>query len=447
VTRRYGWLIGVLVGILLAPVALPGQSGPVRAVLFYSPTCPHCHTVIRDVLPRVFAQFGGEPQFHQGAAAHLLSNGQLEVLLVDGSHPDGFALYQSSTEALRIPPDRIGVPRLVCGDSVLVGSEEIPAYFPDLVSRGLAAGGIGWPAVGGDLASVFPPGYAAAPALPPSAPRDTATGKVGSDSARGAIAEEPRPAEPATTDAVTRTPNPTPEPAAAPPAPRTETSGTPAESAAPAPVPAVVPPEVLAPRAESGGTLVRTLRADPVGGSLALALLGGMIACLAWAPRRSRPLASRAATVAVPLLVAAGVAIAGYLGYVEASGAAAVCGPVGDCNAVQHSPYARPLGVPVALVGLGGYLLVLAAWLAARRAGGPSRARAFGLAFLLAVGGTLASVVLTFLEPFVIGAVCAWCLGSAVVMTALMWVLAGQAREARAAPVARHEAAARPSAA
>jgi uncharacterized membrane protein len=109
-----------------------------------------------------------------------------------------------------------------------------------------------------------------------------------------------------------------------------------------------------------------------------------------------------------------------------------VCGPVGDCNVVQHSRYARPLGVPVALVGLGGYLLVLIAWLVARRGRGPARARALAIASLLAVGGTVASAILTFLEPFVIGAVCAWCLGSAVVMTALMWVLAGQAREARA---------------
>jgi uncharacterized membrane protein len=422
-------LIGVLVGILPTPVALPGQSGPVRAVLFYSPTCPHCHTVIRDVLPQVFARFGGEPRFLQGDAAHLLSNGQLEVLLVDGSHPDGFALYQSSAEALRIPPGRIGVPRLVCGDSVLVGSEEIPARFPDLVSRGLAAGGIGWPAVGGDLEGVFPPGYAAGPALPPSAARDTAAGTVGGDSGRAEIAEAPRPAEPATAGfAVETTPHRTPEPPAASPAPPTETSAAPAESAAPA----AVPPEVLAPRGERGSTLVRTLRVDPVGGWVALIVLGGMAVSLAWALRRPPPLPARLVTVAVPVLVAAGVAIAGYLSYIEATGASAVCGPVGDCNAVQHSPYARPLGIPVALVGLGGYLMVLGAWALARRAGGAPRLRASRAAFILAVGGTVASAVLTFLEPFVIGAVCAWCLGSAVVMTGLMWVLAGPAREARA---------------
>jgi uncharacterized membrane protein len=44
---------------------------------------------------------------------------------------------------------------------------------------------------------------------------------------------------------------------------------------------------------------------------------------------------------------------------------------------------------------------------------------AFGLAF---------SIYLTFLEPFVIGATCAWCLTSAIVMTALFWLSLKPAR-------------------
>jgi uncharacterized membrane protein len=43
--------------------------------------------------------------------------------------------------------------------------------------------------------------------------------------------------------------------------------------------------------------------------------------------------------------------------------------------------------------------------------------------------GTLFSVYLTFLEPFVIGATCAWCLTSAVVMTLLLWATAPMAAE------------------
>ncbi len=47
---------------------------------------------------------------------------------------------------------------------------------------------------------------------------------------------------------------------------------------------------------------------------------------------------------------------------------------------------------------------------------------------LIAVGafaGTLLSAYLTFLEPFVIGATCMWCITSALVMVAVLWISAG----------------------
>ncbi|HMQ29744.1 MAG TPA: vitamin K epoxide reductase family protein, partial [Chloroflexaceae bacterium] len=53
------------------------------------------------------------------------------------------------------------------------------------------------------------------------------------------------------------------------------------------------------------------------------------------------------------------------------------------------------------------------------------QARRAGLALLLLTGaGTLFSIYLTFLEPFVIGASCMWCLSSAALMTALLWLAA-----------------------
>ena len=51
----------------------------------------------------------------------------------------------------------------------------------------------------------------------------------------------------------------------------------------------------------------------------------------------------------------------------------------------------------------------------------------------LALFGTLFSIYLTFLEPFVIGATCAWCLTSAVSMTLILLLVAG-AVFVRAAP-------------
>ena len=50
--------------LLLAVSAGParGQGNVVRAVLFFSPTCRHCHTVIQEDLPVIFGRFGGEGQ-------------------------------------------------------------------------------------------------------------------------------------------------------------------------------------------------------------------------------------------------------------------------------------------------------------------------------------------------------------------------------------------------
>ncbi len=42
----------------------------------------------------------------------------------------------------------------------------------------------------------------------------------------------------------------------------------------------------------------------------------------------------------IPVVIVFGIGAAGYLSHVETQEVAAVCGPVGDCNAVQNSPYA-----------------------------------------------------------------------------------------------------------
>ena len=55
-----------------------------------------------------------------------------------------------------------------------------------------------------------------------------------------------------------------------------------------------------------------------------------------------------------------GLAVAGYLTYVETQAVAAVCGPVGDCNAVQTSSYSKLFGlIPVGLIGMAGYVAIL----------------------------------------------------------------------------------------
>lgn len=124
---------------------------------------------------------------------------------------------------------------------------------------------------------------------------------------------------------------------------------------------------------------------------------------------------------AIPLLALAGLGVAGYLTYVETQMVAAICGPVGDCNAVQSSAYALMFGVlPVALLGLGGYVAILLAWAWGHyRQGGLARLvgpALYAMTFL----GVLYSLYLTYLELYVINAVCIWCLSSAVIMALLL---------------------------
>lgn len=110
----------------------------------------------------------------------------------------------------------------------------------------------------------------------------------------------------------------------------------------------------------------------------------------------------------------AGLAVSLYLTWTYAAGAAPAC--VGDsaaCETVQSSPYSRIFGVPVAALGLGGYAALLVS-AALRGAAGT----VFGL--FVALVGTLFSGYLTWLELFVIEAVCQWCVASAVLMVAAL---------------------------
>jgi uncharacterized membrane protein/thiol-disulfide isomerase/thioredoxin len=182
-------------------------------------------------------------------------------------------------------------------------------------------------------------------------------------------------------------------------------------------------------------TVAERLQQDPVGNTLASVVLIGMVLSLVsviarWVltvPVREAPIASWL----VPLLGLIGMGVAAYLTIIELSGEPAVCGPVGDCNAVQQSSYAFLFGVmPVGALGVIGYSAIILAWAATRYLPG----RAYDLMQIalsvLALVGTLFSIYLTFLEPFVIGATCAWCLTSAILQTLLLWLTADPARAA-----------------
>jgi uncharacterized membrane protein len=392
----------LILGLALSAV-LPARAAgaAVRAVLFYSPNCGHCHYVIEEVLLPMGDQYGD----------------RLQIVGIDITDPGGRALYEETLDYLSIPENHMGVPMLLVSDVVLVGSAEIPERFPGMVEAYLTGGGTDWPDVPGLVPVLVANGLMEDEA--PSAPTPESGQPVAS-------------ADSATTAESTVAP-------AATAATGLPATTVPATAIAAQPEAAVAAPEASAPAALALETAAAPagawdrVRLDPVGNSLSILVLAGMIAAVVYAAARLWQARARGADVlsgvkapgvrrwAVAALCAVGLGVSAYMAYVETTHTAAVCGPVGDCNTVQQSAYASLFGVlPIGVMGMLGYGLMLIAWAAVAWGRAAVRPPAGWVLLGGAFFGTLFSIYLTFLEPFVIGASCAWCLTSAVVMTLIL---------------------------
>ncbi len=118
-------------------------------------------------------------------------------------------------------------------------------------------------------------------------------------------------------------------------------------------------------------------------------------------------------------LTALGLLIAGYLTVIYLTNSSTLCNT--GCDLVRQSRYARVGGVPVAAIGLAGYLAILVVFIA-EEVKGPLAEQGPALAFGLTLTGTLYSIYLTYLELFVIRAVCPYCIASAIVMAATLGI-------------------------
>jgi uncharacterized membrane protein len=133
----------------------------------------------------------------------------------------------------------------------------------------------------------------------------------------------------------------------------------------------------------------------------------------ATAPRRAA-LTDRRLLIAIVVLCLLGIGDAGYLTYIHYAGIKVVClSGGGGCEKVQASAYSKLDGVPVAVLGLIGYITILGSLLVRGEIG---RAAGFGVALI----GFGFSMYLTYRELFTIHAICQWCVASAVLMTCLV---------------------------
>jgi uncharacterized membrane protein len=132
-------------------------------------------------------------------------------------------------------------------------------------------------------------------------------------------------------------------------------------------------------------------------------------------------LSERNLRIAALILALAGVGVAAYIAIAESGGGSPKCVVGGGgCETVAESKYSELAGINVAVIGIFGYVLLLVAALV------PGDAGRFG-GFLTALVGFGFSVYLTYLELFVIDAICQWCVVSAILMALSLAVAAARA--------------------
>jgi uncharacterized membrane protein len=322
-------LLFTLLALCVFPVRAQAQQPVVHAVMFWMAGCPHCEDIIENVLPPLHEKYGE----------------QFDLFMIEVKSQEDVNLLYQVAASYEVPKEGTGVPFIIIGDQVLVGSEQVRNQLPALVEDYLTQGGLD-----------FPTNPLIVDLLP--TPTSPSTSEV---------VAQPQAAS-------------TPQPEAAP-----HSNGF-----------------TLATVTMIFMILV-TLYAL---GSLAM---GKLYFHAAWMD------------TAIPWLSLIGLGVAAYLTFIETQSVKAFCGPVGDCNAVQNSSYAKVWGIlPVGLLGAAGYIAILAAWFVARQKWGWLSQYAPVVLFGGALFGTIFSIYLTYLELYVILAVCIWCISSAIIITLLL---------------------------
>ena len=417
----------------------------VHAVLFWMEGCPHCHEALNRILPPLQEKY----------------DAQLEILLVEViTLEDVNRLYEAAA-VYDIPRERVGVPFLIIGEQVLIGSSQISDKLPGLIEHYLTQGGVDWPLIPklNDFLSQAAPTPLPVPTIREATVRailfttlDCRDCQLVTAQTLGPLREQygnqfevqtvdvATPADveylyqvaagygiPAVAvglplliigdrvlmgeEILTKLPDlvqkyilaGSVEIPSLPPRPGETATPVSVTSSSSAPAPSTIHSNgftlAIVTIALMAAALIYSIVAFAIGKTFRLPAWGDWL---------------------IPALIITGIGVAGYLSYVETQSVEAVCGPIGDCNAVQQSRYAKLFdALPVSMLGLFGYLALSAAWLGGRLI--PKLERPAAISFwVMAFFAVIFSLYLTYIEPFVINAVCIWCLTSAVAVTLLL---------------------------
>jgi uncharacterized membrane protein len=134
------------------------------------------------------------------------------------------------------------------------------------------------------------------------------------------------------------------------------------------------------------------------------------------------------------LLALAGLGVSGYLTWTHLTNQAIACGGSQDCDLVQQSAYSAVLGIPVALLGMLAYATLLALMFLRGRLPEALDAYIPLAIFGISLIGVLYSAYLTYLEIYVIYAICRWCVSSAVIIATIFLLSLPDLRASADAP-------------
>ncbi len=135
----------------------------------------------------------------------------------------------------------------------------------------------------------------------------------------------------------------------------------------------------------------------------------------------------------IAVLALAGAFVALYLTLYKVGVIGELACSVGECETVNTSRWATFLGLPVAAWGLATYVVLFVLAIAGlSERGSESRAISY---MMVAISGwsVLFSMWLTYLELFVIHAICIWCVTSACIMLGILMTSIADLRSQRTA--------------
>jgi uncharacterized membrane protein len=119
------------------------------------------------------------------------------------------------------------------------------------------------------------------------------------------------------------------------------------------------------------------------------------------------------------IIALVGLAVSVYMTIFKLTDNSTMCLGSGGCSTINDSRYSEIYGIPVAAVGVGGYLAILAILALEVKGGSFFERNATLVTFGMALTGFLFTLYLVYLEIFVIKALCPFCVTSQVAMTIL----------------------------